>query len=176
MVTGFQPKNEFFITRYIRISIHYSTQARRIRSVSGKKYYACFFWLNRRTCRQKMEQLGWTEVHLSGMEEDRFWLFLVGPLGHMRKWFCVGDCLKGIGQCTLILFGLTWYQAQITSTDIMHDIRRYDIEALISELPTIILFAIFLKVLQISNNVKRMRENGEEKTIESWTYPLKMVK
>ena len=49
----------------------------------------------------------------------------------------------------------------------MHDIRRYNIEALISELPTIILFAIFIKVLQISNNVKRMRENGEEKTIES---------
>ena len=98
----------------------------------------------------------------------------VGP--HEKKWFCVGDCLKGNGQCTLILFGLTWYQAQITSTNIMHDIRRYDMEALISELPTIILFAIFIKVLQISNNVKRMRENGEEKTIESWTYPLKMVK
>ena len=49
----------------------------------------------------------------------------------------------------------------------MHDIRRYDMEALINELPTIILFAIFIKVLQISNNVKRMRENGEEKTIES---------
>ena len=49
----------------------------------------------------------------------------------------------------------------------MHDIRRYDIEALISELPTIILFAIFIKVLQISNNVKRMRECVEERIKES---------
>jgi hypothetical protein len=91
----------------------------------------------------------------------------VEPLSHIRKWFYMGDCFTRIGQCSLILSGLTCYSAQTASKKIMHHIRRYDIEALISELPTIILFAIFIKVLQISNNVKRMRENLEEKTIES---------
>ena len=68
---------------------------------------------------------------------------------------------------------LIWVNLTLSSnspTNIMHYIRRYGVEALISELPTIILFTIFIKVLQISNNVKRMRECVEERIKESWTY------
>jgi hypothetical protein len=63
-----------------------------------------------------------------------------------------------------------WVNLTLSSnspTNIMHYIRRYGMEALISELPTIILFTIFIKVLQISNNVKRMRECVEERIKES---------
>ena len=63
-----------------------------------------------------------------------------------------------------------WVNLTLSSnspTNIMHYIRRNGMEALISELPTIILFTIFIKVLQISNNVKRMRECVEERIKES---------
>jgi hypothetical protein len=65
---------------------------------------------------------------------------------------------------------LIWVNLTLSSnspTNLMHYIRRYGMEALISELPTIILFTIFIKVLQISNNVKRMRECVEERIKES---------